>query len=216
MNKRCKFICFDTEFTGLHAGTTLISIGCKDQLGRTFYAEFTDYEKNQVTDWLNVNIIKKCKWLKDDNTKPFINNEDNNKVEMLGTKKEIRKEFIKWIESMRSFDKKKEKISFVSDVSHYDSVLLVDLLSEDGTAFGIPDYIVPSVIDIYTMLIYSGLLSIDGDKIGPYEAFDVNREDLVRSYNKNNKHLFNDEDKHNSLHDAIVIYELFKLLSYKI
>jgi len=33
-------IFFDTEFTGLHKDTTLISIGLIAEDGRTFYAEF--------------------------------------------------------------------------------------------------------------------------------------------------------------------------------
>ena len=41
-------IFFDTEFTGLHKGTELISIGMVDEVGRTFYAEFNDYDKNQI------------------------------------------------------------------------------------------------------------------------------------------------------------------------
>ena len=40
-------IFFDTEFTGLHKNTTLISIGCIDEAGRTFYAEFIDYDRSQ-------------------------------------------------------------------------------------------------------------------------------------------------------------------------
>ena len=51
-------IFFDTEFTGLHKNTTLISLGCVDEEGRTFYAEFTDYEKQQVDCWINENVIK--------------------------------------------------------------------------------------------------------------------------------------------------------------
>ena len=43
-------IFFDTEFTGLHKGTELISIGMVDEVGRTFYAEFNDYDKNQIED----------------------------------------------------------------------------------------------------------------------------------------------------------------------
>lgn len=39
-------IFFDTEFTGLHKNTTLISIGCVDENGRTFYAELTDYDES--------------------------------------------------------------------------------------------------------------------------------------------------------------------------
>jgi len=38
-------IYFDTEFTGLHKNTTLISIGCVAENGKTFYAELTDYDK---------------------------------------------------------------------------------------------------------------------------------------------------------------------------
>ena len=36
---------FDTEFTGLHRNTTLISIGLVSEDGRTFYAEFNDYDR---------------------------------------------------------------------------------------------------------------------------------------------------------------------------
>lgn len=49
---------FDTEFTGLHQGTTLISLGIISEDGRTFYAEFTDYDKAQVTPWIQENVIQ--------------------------------------------------------------------------------------------------------------------------------------------------------------
>ena len=39
---------FDTEFTGLHKNTTLISIGLVTENGKTFYAEFTDYDESQT------------------------------------------------------------------------------------------------------------------------------------------------------------------------
>lgn len=48
---------FDTEFTGLHKDTTLISIGCISECGKTFYAELTDYDKNQIDEWLQENVI---------------------------------------------------------------------------------------------------------------------------------------------------------------
>ena len=50
-------IFFDTEFTGLHKNTTLISIGLVDENGRSFYAEFTAYNKSQVDDWIQENVI---------------------------------------------------------------------------------------------------------------------------------------------------------------
>lgn len=49
-------IFFDTEFTGLHQNTTLISIGLIAENGQTFYAELTDYDKSQIDGW----IQKKC------------------------------------------------------------------------------------------------------------------------------------------------------------
>lgn len=48
---------FDTEFTGLHQKTTLISIGLISEDGRTFYAEFYDYDKAQVNEWIQENVI---------------------------------------------------------------------------------------------------------------------------------------------------------------
>jgi hypothetical protein len=50
---------FDTEFTGLHQGTTLISIGLVAETGETFYAELSDYDQTQVDDWLRENVISK-------------------------------------------------------------------------------------------------------------------------------------------------------------
>lgn len=40
-------IFFDTEFTGLHQSTTLISIGLISKDGRTFYAECNDYDRSK-------------------------------------------------------------------------------------------------------------------------------------------------------------------------
>ena len=50
-------IFFDTEFTGLHQNTTLISIGLVSECGKTFYAEFTDYDQKQVDEWIKNNVI---------------------------------------------------------------------------------------------------------------------------------------------------------------
>lgn len=54
-----KTIYFDTEFTGLHKNTTLISIGLISDCGKTFYAECIDYDKSQVDDWIKENVISK-------------------------------------------------------------------------------------------------------------------------------------------------------------
>lgn len=48
---------FDTEFTGLHQSTTLISIGMVAEDGRELYCELNDYDKTQIDDWLENNVI---------------------------------------------------------------------------------------------------------------------------------------------------------------
>ena len=52
----------DSEFTGLHQNTTLISIGLVSECGKTFYAEFNDYDFNQVDDWLKENVINNLQY----------------------------------------------------------------------------------------------------------------------------------------------------------
>ncbi len=51
-------IFFDTEFTGLHKNTTLISIGLISEDRRCFYAELTDYDEKQCDDWIEENVLK--------------------------------------------------------------------------------------------------------------------------------------------------------------
>ena len=55
------FIIFDTEFTGEHAFTTLVSIGLVTLDGEELYITLNDYDKDQVTDWLKENVLKYIK-----------------------------------------------------------------------------------------------------------------------------------------------------------
>ena len=66
-------IFFDTEFTGLHKDTTLISIGLIDENGRTFYGEFSDYDESKCDDWIRENVIKHLKWSKEGPVEDFVN-----------------------------------------------------------------------------------------------------------------------------------------------
>lgn len=108
-------IFFDTEFTGLHQKTTLISIGLISEDGKTFYAEFTDYDKSQIDSWLQVNVI--------DNL--YINSyPDMPKWEYISGKSDYIKE--KLIEWLLQFD----SIEMWSDCLSYDWVLFNTLLSD--------------------------------------------------------------------------------------
>ena len=55
-------IFFDTEFTGLYKNTELISIGLIAENGYTFYGEITNYDKSQVDNWIQENVINNLKY----------------------------------------------------------------------------------------------------------------------------------------------------------
>ena len=48
---------YDSEFTGLHQHTTLISLALVSEEGPEFYAEFSDYAKEQCDDWIMQHVI---------------------------------------------------------------------------------------------------------------------------------------------------------------
>jgi len=57
MKKKPKIIFIDTEFTGEHAATTLVSLGIVTLDGDELYLTFDDYDHKQVTDWLQENVL---------------------------------------------------------------------------------------------------------------------------------------------------------------
>ena len=113
-------IFFDTEFTGLHKDTTLISIGLIDENGRTFYAELTDYDKSQVNEWLTVNVIDNLKFNKYSEKLPGINFGPENNVELKSNKLTVQTYLARWLWAY-------DEVELVSDVCHYDMVLFIDI-----------------------------------------------------------------------------------------
>lgn len=178
---------FDTEFTGLRKNTTLISIGLVDEYGRAFYAEFDDYDKSQVTDWIKENVIKnlKFKYAPIGGTNP----EDPDVTNFKGSKDTIRSSLLEWL-------KPYDKVEFVSDVCHYDFVLLIDLLVD--SALDLPENLSANCIDLNTIIALM-------EKMSDKKAFDYSREELVQKYHRDVK-----GDKHNSLYDARVIKEIYQ------
>lgn len=188
-------IFFDTEFTGLRKNTTLISIGMITDDGRTFYAEFTDYNKEQCDSWIIENVISKLI-----HKKPEVWETELADRQVYGTFCECRYALMDWLQQ---FD---EEIQFISDVSHYDFILLIDLISGGNTAFNIPQNINPSCHDINQdiALFY---------KISEREAFDKYREDILMDFNELYGVNIVEGRKHNSLYDAKVIRVLYQILS---
>ena len=153
---------YDFEMTGLHKNTTPISIGIVSEDGKKFYAEFVDFDFNQVNDWITKNVLdnlflKKlyptvvpellekqiCEWKKDGyeiSKLPCVatglvmfesKRTKNGFTEVVGTRQWISESLIGWLSQFN-------KIQFVSDVCHYDFVLLIDLLTNGETALDLP------------------------------------------------------------------------------
>lgn len=116
---------FDTEFTGLHQTTTLVSLGIVDENGRYFYAEFTDYDKSQINDWLQNNIIDNLQFTTD---AKWETNGDN--FVIVGDSKQIKSALTMWLEKYKD-----EQIEFWSDVYAYDWVLFNGLLADYSSGY---------------------------------------------------------------------------------
>jgi DNA polymerase III epsilon subunit-like protein len=54
---KARVVFIDTEYTGEHAGTTLVSMGLVTLDGQELYLVYNDYERDQVTDWLRENVL---------------------------------------------------------------------------------------------------------------------------------------------------------------
>ena len=178
---------FDTEFTGLRKDTTLISLGIVSEDGKKFYAEFTDYDEKQCDDFIKKNVIGNLT-LEHEN----IVTTKNGDVFIRDNRKEIRRALLSWI-------RRDVVLQFVSDVCHYDFVLLIDLLTNGGTALDIPLNISAVCHDIN-----SDIARHYG--ITEREAFDKSREEIISE-------LCGHEipgRKHNSLYDAEVIKTIWE------
>ena len=183
-------IFFDTEFTGLHKNTTLISIGMIDENKRSFYAEFIDYDETQCNDWIKENVINHLRRKGTHNLYMEAYDRINKETSIVGTKNQIKKKLEDWLSIY-------DEVELVSDVCHYDMVLFIDLF---GTAFDLPRCINPACHDI-------------NQDIARYyefsekEAFDFSREELLQ-----NNAITIEGDKHNSMYDAKVIKKIYEII----
>lgn len=167
----------DAEFTGLHQGTTLISIGLVTEDGRAFYGECDDYDMSQVNDWIRDNVIANMLY---GNMPPG----EREKVIMQwgidyarGEASHVGKYLGIWLSQF-------DRVEMWSDCLAYDWVLFCQLF---GGAFGIPKNVYYIPFDLSTLFKIAG--------IDP----DVNREEFAGVEPKAGY------SKHNALWDAQVI-----------
>ena len=152
---------FDTEFTGLHAGTTLVSIGIVAENRKKFYAEFSDYDESQCDYWIKENVLNQTILGGNDILAKRLG-EDSETMVILGSKSDIQYELGEWL---KQFD----SVQFVSDVCHYDMVLLIDIF---GGAFDLPKNVSAVCHEINQDI-------AKYYRISDREAFDKSREDIV-------------------------------------
>ena len=196
-------IFFDTEFTGLHQNTSLISIGFVAENGVEFYAEVSDYDKTQVDEWLKENVVKNL-YVKDwiiEETKDFTVINKKPSKEFLETKpkgkifwkcenfygeipfEELKRHLEAWF---RQF----ETVEIWSDCLAYDWVLFNQIF---GHAFNIPKNVYYIPFDICTLMKIKGIDT------------DISREEFIENSVEGKKH--------NALYDAKVIRELYQILN---
>ena len=153
-------IFMDTEFTGLHQKTTLISLGLVSEDGDKFYAEFTDYDKSQVDDWLQKNVIYN---LIGTDGRPDFNYPE---WYYSGDTSFIKEKLENWLSQF-------DNIEIWSDCLSYDWVLFNQIF---GHAFDIPKNVYYIPFDICTMFKLKG--------IDP----DISREEFIENSVGGNKH----------------------------
>lgn len=166
---------FDTEFTGLHQNTTLISLGMVTENKETFYAEFIDYDKNQIDEWIETNVMANLT-LKEQKNEYADTTTKNWKIK--GDKNFVVKYLSLWLSKF-------DHIEMWSDCLSYDWVLFNELF---GHAFNLPKNIYYIPFDICTLFKEKG--------VDP----DISREEFAFAYND-----IKIDKKHNALWDAQVI-----------
>lgn len=197
-------IFFDTEFTGLHKNTTLISIGLISECGKTFYAELTDYDKSQIDEWLQKNVVENLLYsepiIGEDNHYSAQRHKDNPigndlyksfSLEIRDETSVVKHQLLQWFEQF-------EEVEIWSDCLAYDWVLFNQIF---GHAFNIPENVYYIPFDICTLFKIKG--------IDP----DISREQFAgitnsKGQNETSEILL----KHNALFDAKVIKMCYERL----
>ncbi len=145
---------FDTEFTGLHRNTTLISIGLVSEDRRTFYAEFNDYDRSQLNDWLRHNVLPHLQFIDVRSITPKLDLEHH---AMKSTCPIVTSALSKWLAQF-------EATEMWADYPAYDWILFCDLF---GGSLNLPNNLAKNPFDVATLLKVAG--------VDP----EVNREELA-------------------------------------
>ena len=191
-------IFFDTEFTGLHQNTTLISIGLISECGKTFYTEFNDYDFNQVDDWLRENVINNLQY----NGIFQQLDETKESISYKSTTENIREKLTTWLEQFG-------EVEIWSDCLSYDWVLFNQIF---GHAFNIPKNVYYIPFDICTLFYAKGIDADISREVFATDTFSQNEDGTKQPmfFDENGNKI--ETKKHNALWDAMIIRQCFNKL----
>lgn len=133
----------DCEFTGLHKNTTLISIGMVSDDGHEIYCELKDYDKDQIDEWLQENVIDNLLF----NDYTNLRKRFGSVTFVKGDKEEVAQAIQDWLSKYKT-------VELWSDCMHYDIVLFQDLF---GGAFDVPENVYYIPFDISTLFKVYGI-----------------------------------------------------------
>jgi len=164
----------DTEFTNLTQHSALLSLALVSENGHQFYAEFTDYPKDEISDFVRDNVISKL--FLDESHHTYY---EGKKVLLLGTKQSIKEGLGRWL---LQFGEAEKAIQIWGNCLQYDWVFFCELF---GGSLQLPKQIHYMPMDI------SVLFQM---KTGNP---DTDMEEFV-----DDEHVIKDRKLHNALYDA--------------
>lgn len=137
-------IFFDTEFTGLHQNTSLISLGAVAADDRSFYAEFNDYNPAQLNPWLLAHVMPHLQFPDAPVVNPAL---DLHHHAMKGDRATVTTALGQWL---AQFD----AIELWADYPAYDWVLWAELF---GGGLALPPGLPTNAFDVATVLKVAGI-----------------------------------------------------------
>ena len=168
-------IFYDAEFTGLHQSTDLISLAlCADD-GRSFYAEFCDFERMQCDDWIKDHVLALTRWANDPSAVPFIKTQGDSQL-YYGNANEVKAALLDWLSRY-------EAIEIWADCLAWDWVLFCELF---GGTLQLPKQIFYMPFDLVTLFNCKG-----------FDA-DISRLEYAKSQGA----MLDEKQLHNALFDA--------------
>ena len=141
-----ELIFYDSEFTGLHQFSTLISIGFSSESGHEFYAEFTDYDQSQCDGWIEDNVLAHTFWLRNGEAGPLFAQEDGLTL-CFGDRAYVTERLTQWLVQFPA-------VEIWADCLAWDWVLFCQLF---GGALHIPRHIFYMPHDLATLFHACGL-----------------------------------------------------------